>query len=760
MLAYKKIKLFMLLLLLAVTSVYAQQYPVQAITQLIPPYSPRLSDYYQGDHERLIVTLTNQDMLKPQLRIRLRMTIEGQGVRIQSNDAGYFPELLLDTGIPRRLSLQDLAPYFQSTNLLMQGISRNQYERDAQLPEGYYRFMFQAVEVGTGQVVSRPQYAMAWLKLSEPPLLNLPLKDAVIPFQDPSFTVFQWTPRHLASPNAAFAGEYEFTLVELWDNGIPPEAAFQSSMPLYQTRSRATSLLYGPGEPALLPGKRYAWRVKAIAQQGMEELSLFKNNGYSEIYWFTQEINCQPPQMLQATPLSHGRAEVSWMPNIDVQQYELAYRVAGNPNHAWFTLKTTDNKLTLTALEENTLYEVKVASLCSDGKLRYSEIKTFTSLMTKKVDLADCGVKVDVLLTNRNPKETLYIGEVITAGDFDITMLQVQGANGYFSGNGYVNIPYLGYIRLAVKFRNIQVNTEGQLIGGVIESEYDYTESGIINVGDVVQTVKDLGALINDLVQIAIDKDYASFKKVIDGLKSTIEKEVPEEMRQEVNQAMNKIEEAKQTYDKEREVYLDEKSTKEEKAEAKKKMEEANKSFKEGQQELSTALKEIDKLVKSVSNIVIKAINQIKKEKLADFQLIEAYSKERKDFMDKNYRDQGINPNGNISNTSFILLGATVSQASEQYVDQTFATAVKELDKKYVSAYKIAIYKAFTTYFDTEDKVAASFAKDTKINGSAVVKALIDAQQDGMDETALIQMAKEMMEKDLDRLITNRKESN
>lgn len=753
----KNIKTAILLVLLSLSAL-GQQQPVQVITQLIPPYSTRVADYYTGNYERLIVTLTNQDLLKPQLRVRLRMRIEGQGVLLQTTDQAYLPEISLEAGIPLRLSLQDLAPYFDLRNLQLQGIARNRYTQDGQLPEGYYRFMFQAIEAGTGQVLSRPQYAMAWLNLSEPPLLNLPLKNAKTVFQEPQYTVFQWTPRHLASPNAAFAGAYEFTLVEIWDKNIPPEAAFQSSMPLYQTTSRSSSLLYGPGEPALLPGKSYAWRVRAIAQQGADELSLFKNNGYSEIFWFTLESNCKAPSMVQTSPLSHARAEISWLADMHIEEYEVAYRLTGNTNNAWFTKKTRENKIILTALQENANYEVKVGSICSNGETLYTEVKTFTSLMTRKVDLADCGIKVDVTIKNREPMPQLVQGSIIYAGDFEIGLIEVRGGDGRYSGRGYVNIPYLGLLRLAVRFDNIYVNTEGQLVNGRLESEYDHTEKGILSGKQLIEEIKQIATLINDLIQMTIDKDYAVIKALLENIKEQVEEYLPQEMKDNIYTAADKVDEAKKSYDQALQTKNSNDASPEEKEAADKELEKANKDYKEAVKQLNAAQKEAEKLISNAAKIIMKAIKRIQKEQVDNNTSINDYENQHKTFVEKTYEDQGLKSQEATQKSSFKLISMSMIDAGTEFIDVNLVNQAKSLFKQRKQALRTAIYKSFINYFSREENLENNLKTDDKINGKRVIQYVIEnlstsATDPKKQEEDIILDIKKMMEEDIEKLI-------
>jgi len=74
-----------LVFLLSALSSSAQIYPVQVTPVLVPPYSLNTSDYYNGTTERLAIVLTNTDLQKPVLSVRLRMYIEGQNAKLQTH---------------------------------------------------------------------------------------------------------------------------------------------------------------------------------------------------------------------------------------------------------------------------------------------------------------------------------------------------------------------------------------------------------------------------------------------------------------------------------------------------------------------------------------------------------------------------------------------------------------------------------------------------------------------------------------------------
>ncbi|MEM9685529.1 MAG: hypothetical protein AAF934_01235 [Bacteroidota bacterium] len=467
------------------------QFPVQVTTQIIPPYSVTLSDYTTATSERLVVNLLLGDVAELDRQVLLKLFIEGNGLLIWSTDmvAGATP-VFLDGGIPIRLTNIDLNPYFQLENL--SGITPSQYGNP--LPSGLYRFCFEVYDDLTGQLISKRSCATAYLVLNDPPLLNLPARDENVSFSDPQNIVFNWTPRHINATNI----KYEFTLTEIWDTDIDPQAAFLSSPPLYQTTTTATTLLYGPAETSLLPGKRYGWRVRAIATDGINELSLFKNNGYSEIYHFYYTEQCNPPQFILAESNSHNRASVYWE-GAAHQQYKVHYRKKHGNNSGWFEVDAYNENATIFKLEENTTYQYRVGGQCDvNGAYTYSRIFEFTTAARGQNSEFSCGVTPEVDITNQEPLPQIGVNAQFTAGEFPVTVKQVTGGNGSFSGWGYIVVPYLAHTRIRVEFTGIKINTDHQLTDGVLITSYDPKWSSVEDTGDTLAAVTTLLETISD----------------------------------------------------------------------------------------------------------------------------------------------------------------------------------------------------------------------------------------------------------------------
>ncbi|HEY0612360.1 MAG TPA: fibronectin type III domain-containing protein, partial [Chitinophaga sp.] len=592
----------------------AQQYPVKVQVQTLQPVSAQLSNLYTGATPRMIVTLINTDLQKPVLRVRLRLNIKGTTLALRNLDYGNYPQIALDAGIPVQLSLNDLAPYFNIDNMEVSGLPRQQLAASGKLPDGFYSFCVEVVELSSGQLVSNDKLGCAppvWISTSEPPLLNLPRKGEAVAFREPLNIVFNWTPRHMGSPNAAFQTEYEFTLVELWDSGVLPEAGFGTMPPLYQTTTPSTTLLYGPAEPPLLPGKRYAWRIRAKAKQGADEFDVFLNNGYSEIYYFTLQEDCQPPQQPVAT-VQDGRISITWLPQPKMFEYIVEYREQGKTNAEWFNVKTTSTSVMIYDAVPGRKYEYRVGGSCSLGSTTLGDPHGFTVPSRDTTRSKNCGLLPDIKLANQTAIQQLQPDDQIMAGDFPVRLLQVKGA-GSFTGYGYITIPFLGHNRLKVKFENITVNTDRQLMGGVIMTTFDPLMKQIASVDSVVKAFSDLASLINDLAHLTIDKDYLAIKELAEAIKEMAEQELPEELKDRMVKAADNLEQSKQEYDEAKKEY-DAATTPEQKTEAKKKMDAAEQQFDNAKDEVEAVTKEKEKLVKDVTDVLIKAIKELKEE--------------------------------------------------------------------------------------------------------------------------------------------------
>ncbi len=619
-------KLFIAYCLLYTVKTTAQIYPVQATPQIVPPYSFKLSDYTTTTQEKIVLNLLLTDAQESGRQVRLKLFVEGPGINFQSTDFvnGALP-IILDGGVNQRLTNLDLQPYFNLTNLV--GITPKQYSE--QLPEGQYRFCFEVYDQFSGQRISNRSCANIYLVLNDPPILNVPGRGDIVTAQNPQNIIFNWTPRHINAP----AVQYEFTLKELWDTGMDPQAAFLASPPLYQTTTFANTLHYGPAQMQLLEGRTYGWQVRAFVSDGINTTSLFRNNGLSEIYHFTYRADCPPPRFVLSEAVNSQTVKINWQMGEHLR-YRVQYRKKGYGEDDWFGLWSQTNEATIRNLEAGMVYEFRVGGDCEPLQtssqvagpgLAYSPIHEFTTPTEDEMTYYNCGIPPEIEIANQDPLLNLGVNEVFTAGDFPIVVREASGSNGYYSGWGYITLPFLEkykevidavniasggevnigkFSRIRVEFNNIKINTDYQLVEGMVVTSYDPDWSGIVDVDRAIADIKmTLEQLVEMLSNIGIDSTTReNIKSLTEMLVQQAQDELPQPIAEKIQAATDKMNLAKQQYDSAIENGNEQLAN------------QAEQDFKAAQNDLKDAEKERDDFLEAYASIIKDALKEIVKE--------------------------------------------------------------------------------------------------------------------------------------------------
>jgi|GEM_PF-2665943 len=482
----KFIQLFFLLFLgTGAMQVHGQVFPVQVTTQVIPPYTPYLSDYTAPGSQRMMVNFILRDPTLPEYRCKLRITIEGVGITIRTK-ASYVPEALVlpGGGVPTLLTGEDLTEYFKPDNLDFAGVTRAQYEKGAKLPEGVYRFTVEVLDYNRNTVVSNKGTATAWVILNDPPLLNLPRKDTKVQILDPTNIPFTWTPRHTGSPNAAFSTEYIFRLVEIWPVTRNPYDAFLSQPALYEVTTNVPQIIYDMAAPALLPGRKYAWQVQARDVEGRD---LFKNEGRSEVYVFQFGDALGIPQTLTLQSSTSSALTVRWdqpAAGADAVTYRTRYRPHNNRTHDdWYEGTTNDQWKTISSLQPKTEYEVQVRA---EQTMQTSDYSPTAVFKTAEAGASDFACKSDVqpppAPASTTPTFPMGINDTIHAGGYDVLVRSLTASGKTYTGEGFAIVPWLHGAKIRVTFKDIAVNSQFWLTSGDIKSVWNADSKFLINV--------------------------------------------------------------------------------------------------------------------------------------------------------------------------------------------------------------------------------------------------------------------------------------
>ncbi|WP_456314791.1 hypothetical protein [Pseudomonas shirazensis] len=479
---FNNIHLFVLFLFFSVTG-YAQLYPVQLTPVFNSPYSVKISDYATSMDTKMQLLINPTDISISQRQVRLKLYIQGNGLNIQSSDfiQGQRP-IFINGGELQTLTNTDISALFRLENL--QGISPAQYANP--LPEGMYNFCFEMYDFVTNQKISQKSCASLYLILNDPPLLNTPQKNEQIASTEFPNILFTWTPRQINATNIS----YKFELKQLIDPTLDPQIGFQMSPILYEETLFGTALLYNLSMPILTPGLRYAWRVKAISTTGLSENAVFKNDGYSEIYSFKYTASCAAPTFLLSESQSSKSVKITWEGIPEHTRYQVQYKKQDVRNAQWFSTYSLNKQTLITNLEPGVTYQFRVGSSCdpvSEGvqSFTYSGINTFTTpTETSGVPAYNCGIVPQINIQNQKVLDNLIQSETFKAGDFPVTVLELEEQHSPYSGRGYIIVPYLADTKIAVEFKNILINTDYQLISGVVETSYNPDWKNIADVED------------------------------------------------------------------------------------------------------------------------------------------------------------------------------------------------------------------------------------------------------------------------------------
>jgi hypothetical protein len=462
---------------------YAQLYPVQLTPVFNSPYSVKLSDYATSMDTKMQLLINPTDISINNRQVRLQFSVQGNGINAKSTNfiQGQNP-IFINGGELQTLTNVDISALFRLENL--QGITAVQYANP--LPEGMYNFCFEMYDFITNQKISQKSCSMLYIILNDPPLLNTPQRNEQIAASDFPNILFTWTPRQINATNVS----YTYELKELLDPSLDPQYGFQMAPLLYQeTDLHSTAMVYDLGKPNLIPGKRYAWRVRAVSKSGLSENSVFKNDGYSEIYAFKYTGYCQAPTFLLSEAQGPKSVKISWQGVPEHTRYQLQYKKQDVANAQWFSVYSQNTQSLLTDLEAGVTYEFRVGSSCdpaTEGRqsFTYSGINTFTTpTQTNGVPAYNCGIMPTISIQNQKPIDNLIVSETFKAGDFPVTILELEGHNPY-SGKGYIIVPYLADTKIAVEFNDITINTDYQLINGIIETSYNPDWKNVTDLED------------------------------------------------------------------------------------------------------------------------------------------------------------------------------------------------------------------------------------------------------------------------------------
>ncbi|RYY59425.1 MAG: hypothetical protein EOO05_13265, partial [Chitinophagaceae bacterium] len=254
-----------------------------------PPYSSKLSDYASLPG-KTIISLTNPvSATGAPARVFLRITITGDnGIKI-STKAGYRPSapILVPPNVPTLLDYNALNALFDVNTFDLVGITARQIATREGLPEGNYQICVRVWDYDnpTIPVSADAPSGCVFIRLTqlEPPILIKPFdKDNInLGASAVQNIIFSWNIPAGSEPGT----QYLLRVIEMLDPTKNPNDAMNSKTTpaFFETITNSNIFLYGPAEPALVAGRKYAWAVTAAP---LVKQSGYRNGGRSEVRSF------------------------------------------------------------------------------------------------------------------------------------------------------------------------------------------------------------------------------------------------------------------------------------------------------------------------------------------------------------------------------------------------------------------------------------------------------------------------------------------
>jgi hypothetical protein len=493
-------------------------YGIQAHVFINPPYPLDLSEYTNATSNKIWVQIIPGQNSRP-IDVRIRMHFEElTGKFSLATKATFNPTIPIQLvgGIPVTLMTADLIPYLSLENLEVLIGDASEFYRSKRFSEGSYKIWVEVIS-SRGETLSGNTVGsrFALLVQNDAPQWVSPADNETLTASDPQNILFTWQLGSLV--NAVSNIDYQFMIVELPNLNVDKYVAIKSLTPLLVTNTKVTSFRYDYLSPQLIPGRTYAYQVKASSPDGS---SMFKNDGYSMVQSFTWGSPCNPPQQVQCTFESYTSEKVSWRPT-GSKQLDVAYReVTDTSASEWYTDRVTDNLVDVSNnvytiinyLKPARMYECKVKSWCGLVSSEFSPVISFkTQSKTEESITKTCGTDMGIpgiSTLKRTSIQSLTAGDEIEVGGFKAKLTEVSqnASDTTYTGKCIVYVTTFG-IKVASHFSNIKVNIDKKVFAGEIVAEHD--PNNLVNpeavvsdiqstVGEVNQAMKEFKSLIND----------------------------------------------------------------------------------------------------------------------------------------------------------------------------------------------------------------------------------------------------------------------
>lgn len=217
---------------------------------------------------------------------------------------------------------------------------------------------------------------------------------------------------------------------------------------------------------------------------------LLDNNGNS----VPDSCECAAPVVVESKVVNGNDIEVYFTAGATYTQFVVSYVSLSGGTPATITVGGA-SPITIPNVLPGVTYSISLQATCNTGFP--ADVVSTEVEVPYDPDVFYCGVLPNLDELSEEPIAGLNIGDVFTAGDFNITITDITGGGaGTFTGTGYISVPYFNDARVNVSFSSIFVNVDSFMIHGVVT----VTGVGLDLISDELADL--LGDIVGGLEQV------------------------------------------------------------------------------------------------------------------------------------------------------------------------------------------------------------------------------------------------------------------
>ena len=456
---FLRLRFMPLLVMCIYCSVASAQNNITVTMNITPPYSPQFSSYAEQPG-KVMLLLRNSGRTAATVYLQVNVTGDNKVSLTTIPGTKSTQPITIAAGQVYQADINTLRDLFSTTKYNYAGITPADVFRKNGLPEGNYDVCVRAYDYYTNAPMSGDAPTGCrniQIANLEPPLLIKPLVDDNIKPFEPQNIIFTWTVPAGAQPGT----QYKLRMVEMLDPNRNINDAFRSGTTpdFFETDVAGNAFVYGPAQPTLIKGRKYAWAVTALSSNGVS----YRNNGQSEIRAFTfAPVPKSTPTITMLYPADG--ASMPQIDGIDANKFDFTWDYT-NPFNVSFTqdvwmYEVHDGQTPADAVKNNqransTSEPDKKAFFSYRGDTADGKTFAWYVSLTSGSDVYKSDIRTFTVQKNANADANITSFTMCGYTVSPVTIYKNEGGYKY-SGSGFINL-YNDGPQVDISFDNLVI---------------------------------------------------------------------------------------------------------------------------------------------------------------------------------------------------------------------------------------------------------------------------------------------------------------